>query len=159
MTVTVRPIRREDAESVVGMAHEFGAYLKSLGDSWAPNFTREKYLEDGFGANPAFGGFLCEETERKPDGNIPLGYLLHAPNYDVDLACRTLFVIDLWVRPWTRRLGVGRKLMEAAVAEARRNGAGYLFWSVYRPNAIARRFYDGIGAKPVDDLDYMTLGV
>ena len=153
MTVTVRPIRREDAESIVGMAHEFGAYLKSLGDPWEPKFTQELYLRDGFGPHPAFGGFICEEAEK------PLGYLLHSPNYDVDLACRTLFVIDLWVRPWTRRLGVGRKLMDAAKEQAQRSGAGYLFWSVYKPNVLARRFYDGIGGKAVDDLDYMALNV
>jgi ribosomal protein S18 acetylase RimI-like enzyme len=153
MTVTVRPIRREDAESIIGMAHEFGAYLKSLGDPWEPKFTHEIYLRDGFGPNPAFGGFICEEAGK------PLGYLLHSPNYDVDLACRSLFVIDLWVRPWTRRLGVARKLMDAAKEQAQQIGAGYLFWSVYKPNVIARRFYDGIGAKPIDDLDFMTLSL
>jgi ribosomal protein S18 acetylase RimI-like enzyme len=153
MTVTVRPIRREDAESIIGMAHEFGAYLNSLGDHWEPKFTPEKYVEDGFGPNRAFGGFICEEAEK------PLGYLLHAPNYDVDLARRTLFIIDLWVRPWTRRLGVGKKLMGATAEHARQNGAAYLFWSVYKPNVIGRRFYDGIGAKSVDDLDFMTLDV
>jgi ribosomal protein S18 acetylase RimI-like enzyme len=153
MTIIIRPIRREDSESIIGMAHEFGAYLKSLGDSWEPKFTPEKYLQDGFGANPAFGGFICEEAEK------PLGYLLHAPNYDVDLACRTLFIIDLWVRPWTRRMGVGKKLMQATADHARQSGAGYLFWSVYKPNVIGRRFYDGIGAKSVDDLDFMTLAV
>jgi ribosomal protein S18 acetylase RimI-like enzyme len=153
MTVTVRPIRREDADSIIGMAHEFGAYLNSLGDHWEPKFTAEKYLEDGFGPNPAFGGFICEEAEK------PLGYLLHAPNYDVDLARRTLFIIDLWVRPWTRRLGVGKKLMGATAEQARQNGAAYLFWSVYKPNVIGQRFYDGIGAKSVDDLDFMTLDV
>ncbi|HVO03079.1 MAG TPA: GNAT family N-acetyltransferase [Candidatus Cybelea sp.] len=151
MTVTVRPIRREDAESIIGMAHEFGAYLQSLGDHWEPKFTPEKYLADGFGPNPAFGGFIGEEAGQ------PLGYLLHSSNYDVDLACRSLMVIDLWVRPWTRRLGLGRKLMEAAADHARQTGAGYLFWSVFKPNTIARRFYDGIGATAVTDLDFMTL--
>jgi len=153
MTVTIRTIRREDAEAVVGMSHEFGAHLKTLGDPWKPTFDQAKYLEDGFGADPAFSGFIAEEAGQ------PLGYLLHAPNYDVDLGCRTLFVIDLWVRPWTRRLGVGRKLMEAAADHARKKGAGYLFWSVFKPNVMGRRFYDGIGAKPVDDLDFMTLNV
>jgi ribosomal protein S18 acetylase RimI-like enzyme len=153
MTVAVRAIRREDAESVVGMAHEFGAYLKSLGDHWEPKFTEAKYLEDGFGANPAFGGFICEEAGK------PLGYLLHAPNYDVDLACRSLMVIDLWVRPWTRRLGVGRKLMTAAADHAREARCGYLLWSVYKPNVLARRFYDGIGGRATDDLDWMTLKI
>ena len=87
------------------MTKEFGAYLISLGDTWAENFSEARFIEDGFGADPAFGGFIAEEAGQ------PLGYLLHTPTYDSDLACRVLFVIDLWVRPWTRRLGVGRKLM------------------------------------------------
>jgi ribosomal protein S18 acetylase RimI-like enzyme len=153
VTVTIRAITRDDAEAVVGMAHEFGAYLRSLGDSWEPNFTEARYLADGFGPDPAFGGVIAEE------GGQPLGYLLHAPNYDVDLACRVLFIIDLWVRPWTRRLGVGRKLMDAAAEAARREDAGYLLWSVFKPNLTARRFYDGIGGTAIDDLDWMTLKV
>jgi ribosomal protein S18 acetylase RimI-like enzyme len=70
-----------------------------------------------------------------------------------------VFIIDLWVRPWTRRLGVGRKLMDAAAEAARKQKAGYLLWAVYKPNTIARAFYDGIGGKVIDDLDWMTLKV
>ncbi len=44
-------------------------------------------------------------------------------------------------------------------AEAQRDGAGYLFWSVYKPNTLARGFYDNIRGKSVDDLDFMTLSV
>jgi ribosomal protein S18 acetylase RimI-like enzyme len=153
MTVTVRSIRREDAEAVTGMTKEFGAYLVSLGDHWDEKFTAARYLEDGFGADPAFGGFLAEEAAK------PLGYLLHTPTYDSDLACRVLFVIDLWVRPWTRRLGVGRKLMAAAADLAKQRNCGYLLWSVYKPNTLARKFYDGIGGKETADLDWMTLKV
>src|SRR5262245_15997404 len=87
MTVTIRPIRREDAEAVVGMQKEFGAYLISLGDHWDPKFTEQRYLEDGFGANPAFHGFIAEEAE-KPQGDVPLGYLLYTPTYDSDTAQR-----------------------------------------------------------------------
>src|SRR6202000_350388 len=103
------------------------------------NFTTAIYLEDGFGADPAFGGFIAEDDGR-PQGNVALGYMLFAPNYSGDLSCRTVFIIDLWVRPWTRRLGVGRKLMAAAADHARKSGAGYLFWSVFKPNAMGRRF-------------------
>jgi len=153
MTVTIRPIRREDAESVIGMQKEFGAYLISLGDHWDPKFTLERYLEDGFGANPAFQGFIAEEAEK------PLGYLLYTPTYDSDTARRGIFVIDLWVRPWTRRLGVGRKLMEATADLARKQGGDFLLWSVYKPNTLARQFYDKLGGQETADLDWMSLKV
>ena len=153
MTVTVRPIRREDAESIVGMQTEFGAYLISLGDHWDPKFTEARYLEDGFGPDPAFNGFIAEEADK------PLGYLLYTPTYDSDTAQRGIFVIDLWVRPWTRRLGVGRKLMGAAGDLAKQRGGDFLLWSVYRPNTLARQFYDKLGGKETADLDWMTLKV
>ena len=153
MTVTVRPTRREDAEAITGMTKEFGAYLISLGDQWAEKFSAARFIEDGFGADPAFGGFIAEEEEK------PLGYLLHTPTYDSDVACRVLFVIDLWVRPWTRRLGVVRKLMDAAAELAKQRNCGYLLWSVYKPNTLARQFYDKLGGKETAELDWMTLKV
>jgi ribosomal protein S18 acetylase RimI-like enzyme len=153
MTVTIRPIRREDAESVTGMSREFGAYLISLGDHWKPKFTEARYLEDGFGNVPAFGGFIAEEAEK------PLGYLLFTPTYDTDTAQRGIFVIDLWVRPWTRRLGVGRKLMEAAADLAKQQGGNFLLWSVFRPNTLARKFYEKLGGKETADLDWMALNL
>jgi GNAT superfamily N-acetyltransferase len=151
--VTVRPIRREDAEAVVGMTREFGAYLISLGDHWEPKFTEERFVVDGFGPDPAFSGFIAE------DAGTPLGYLLHTPTYDTDTAERGIFVIDLWVRPFTRRLGIGRKLIEATTALARARDARYLLWAVFKPNKLARRFYDGIGGREVTDLDWMVLKV
>ncbi len=153
MTVTVRPIRRGDAEAITGMTKEFGAYLISLGDHWEHKLTEERYLEDGFGSDPAFRGVIAEEAEK------PLGYLLYTPTYDSDTARRGIFVIDLWVRPWTRRLGVGRKLMEVAADLARQQGGDFLLWSVYRPNTLARQFYDKLGGKETADLDWMTLKV
>jgi ribosomal protein S18 acetylase RimI-like enzyme len=153
MTVTVRPIRREDAESITGMTKEFGAYLISLGDHWEPKFTEERFVADGFGPDPAFHGFIAEEAEK------PLGYLLYTPTYDSDTAQRGIFVIDLWVRPWTRRLGVGRKLMDAAADLAKQRNGGYLLWSVYKPNTLARKFYDKLGGKETADLDWMVLNL
>ncbi|WP_374655314.1 N-acetyltransferase family protein [Dongia sp.] len=148
---TVRGLTAADVAAVQEMVLEFGAYLNALGDSWRHNFTAEKYLADGFGPNPAFRGFIAEK-----DG-AALGYLLMAPNYDVDLGMRIEIVIDLWVGAKARRSGAGRALMDAAADAARRSGARQLLWSVYRPNRLARDFYLAIGGKEVADLDWMYL--
>ncbi len=151
MTVTIRPIRREDAESVTGMTQGVrrlsGLARRSLGREVHGSALSRRRLR----REPAFGGFIAEEAEQ------PLGYLLHTPTYDSDLACRVLFVIDLWVRPWTRRLGVGRKLMDAAAELGKQRKCGYLLWSVYKPNTLARQFYDKLGGQETADLDWMTL--
>jgi ribosomal protein S18 acetylase RimI-like enzyme len=56
-------------------------------------------------------------------------------------------------------LGVGRKLMGAAGDLAKQRGGDFLLWSVYRPNTLARQFYDKLGGKGTADLDWMTLKV
>jgi ribosomal protein S18 acetylase RimI-like enzyme len=52
---------------------------------------------------------------------------------------------------------VGRKLMDAAADLARQRNCGYLLWSVYKPNTLARQFYDKLGGKETAELDWMTL--
>jgi GNAT superfamily N-acetyltransferase len=149
--VSVRPLRAEDVTAVQEMVLEFGAFIRSLGDNWQHKFTAERYLTDGFGSHPAFRGFIAEK-----DG-VALGYLLMAPNYDVDQGIRIEIVIDLMVRDKARRSGAGRALMAAAAEAARADGAGQLLWAVYRPNTLAADFYRAIGGRMVEDLDWMYL--
>jgi len=151
--ISVRPLTAADVDVVQEMVLEFGAYLTGLGDAWRHNFTGERYLADGFGSNPAFHGFIAEQDD------TVLGYMLMAPNYDVDQGKRIEIVIDLWVRANARRAGAGRALMDAAARAARQSGARQLLWAVFRPNKLARDFYLRIGGQPVEDLDWMYLNL
>ena len=148
---SVRTLTARDVDAVQAMVRAFGAYLTGLGDSWAHNFTAARYLEDGFGPNPAFHGIIAE------DAGGPLGYLLLSPSYDVDRAMRIEIVVDLWVNERARGKGVGKALMKAAADEARSRGARQLLWAVFKPNRLAADFYRSIGGKMVDDLDWMYL--
>lgn len=149
--LSIRTLTKADADAVTAMSRHFNLYLKALGDSDPYRFSREHYLADGFGPDPAFGGFIAESAA------MPVGYLLHCPNYDVDLAIRQLMVIDLWVEPTARGGGVGRKLMQAATDHAVERGAQRLLWAVFRPNQLAIDFYRRLGAEDVEALDWMTL--
>jgi len=151
--VATRAATIEDAEAIGAMARDFAAYLRSLGDPTPFAFDAESYRRDGFGTDPAFAGIVAELDGR------PAGYLLYHPAYDVDRAMRLLHVVDLWVRPESRRNGVGRALMEAAAARARSLGACELIWSVYLANALAARFYERLGARTIDDLQFMSMRV
>lgn len=54
-------------------------------------------------------------------------------------------VLTLAVAPAARRRGLGRALVEAALAEARRRGAEAAFLEVAEGNAAARALYAGCG--------------
>ncbi len=151
MTLVLRPITRDDADIVTAMAQEATQYLVDLGDSVTFSLTRERFLADGFGAAPAFGGFVAFADE------TPVGYLLHCPGYDADKAQRLLWVIDLFVRAEARGLGAGQALMRRAQAHCRAIGGRELLWAVYRPNRLARDFYDRFGGHIIADLDWMAI--
>jgi GNAT superfamily N-acetyltransferase len=150
-TPCIRSITRDDADIVTSLAREATQYLIDLGDSVTFNLTRARYLEDGFGASPAFAGFIAFTDER------PAGYLLYCLGYDADAAHRVLWVIDLFVREDSRGNGVGKALMQRAQEQCRIMGGKKLLWSVYKPNKSARDFYDRLGGRVIDDLDWMAM--
>jgi len=153
MHFSIRSAAPTDAAGIIALSGEFARYLRSLGDTASFRFDVERYLRDGFGPAPAFAGLVAESEERL------LGYLLYHPGYDVDEAIRTLHVIDLYVREDARRRGIARALLDEAAALCRSLGGSQLFWAVYKPNRVAYAFYEALGAKRVDDLDFMRLDV
>lgn len=113
------------------------------------NFNAEKFLDAGFGPDPAFFGFIAES------GGAPVSYLLYHFGYDVDLATRVIHIVDLWVDPAARRAGVGRRLMGAVAERARAKGASQMIWSVFAPNQLAVKFYERLGAVFYEELRFM----
>ena len=153
MTVSVRTAQVGDAEAIGAMMREFAAFLRSLGDEGPLNGGAAMVRRYGFGSNAAFAGLVAEiEGE-------PVGYLLYHFGFDADRACRTVHVIDLYVRESARRHGAARALMARAREICRAAGGGGLFWAVYRPNKLAAGFYERLGAEPVRDLDFMWWAV
>ena len=133
------------------MAREFNIYLQALGDKTSFQLDEGRIRRDGFGRDPAFEALIAERDE------IPLGYLLHHQGYDSDRAERYVMVCDLFVREQARREGAGRLLMSAAMQHCREIGGYGLMWWVFKPNTIAVAFYRQLGAKLIDDLDFMYL--
>ena len=149
----MRNAAEQDAERVASLCDEFQEYLRRLGDTTDFQFTAQTYRRDGFGADPAFSGIVAEL-----DAEV-VGYLLYTFGYDADLAVKNLDIVDLYVSRECRRRGVGRALMGSAQSICRAAGAKEIWWSVYKANRPAYEFYASVGAKLIDDLDYMYLVV
>ena len=58
-------------------------------------------------------------------------------------------ILTIGVRPEARGAGVGRRLLEAALAAALAEGAGAVFLEVAEDNPAARRLYAGLGFEEV----------
>ena len=116
MTFTVRPGLASDAEAVAALADEFVAYMRGLGDTAEAKFSAKTYLRDGFGADPAFYCLVAEESA------TVVGYVIYHYGYDVDMAARTLTIVDFFVTEACRGQGAGKALMTAAKQVCREQG-------------------------------------
>lgn len=149
-SINIRKATVADSQAIGELAKEFQEYLQALGDLTQFEFTAETYLRDGFGPNPAFSGLVAEIDDEFS------GYLLYHFGYDTDRAIRLMYVIDLYVREVKRRRGVGKALMDEAATICREVGGRGLIWSVFVPNKPAFQFYESLGAKHIQELEFMS---
>ena len=150
---SIREATRTDVPAMAVLVEEFGQYMRDLGDASELRLDAAALMHDGFGLDPAFGGLVADVS-----GKV-VGFLLHHAGYDTDAACRLLFVVDIFVTTALRGRGIGLALMNGARNLAAGTGAMQIVWTIDRRNALAQRFYEGIGARDVEELHLMCLDV
>ena len=144
MTTTIRPARIEDADQVAAL---FNA-INSLDGAPPPvTMTGADVVRDLLGPRP--WSFLLIAVE----ADTVTGFVTASPAYDSARAAGAYIVVDLYVRPDFRRRGIARALMAALAAEARRNGAGCLWWGVDDGDDEATAFYISLGAEVEDHFE------
>ena len=115
----------------------------------ATGSTEASLLAHGFGANPRFHGLIAE-------GECPLGMILYFPEYSTWRGEMGLFVQDVYVTPAGRGLGLGRKLLAAAITHADWQPQ-FLTLMVAHVNRDARDFYAALGLTLRDEADQLIL--
>jgi predicted N-acetyltransferase YhbS len=96
--------------------------------------TVESMKQDGFGENPLFGFFVAEIH-----GRI-VGLSLYYYRYSTWKG-KLLYLEDLIVLEEYRRSGIGRKLMDATIREAKIQQCNGIQWQVLDWNIPAIEFY------------------
>jgi GNAT superfamily N-acetyltransferase len=87
------------------------------------------------------------------DGEL-LGYACLYWSFTSTVPAETVLMNDLYVVPETRSQGVGRALIEASAAIARKRGAERLEWMTAPDNETAQRLYDSTGAERSEWVEY-----
>ncbi|RSK49459.1 GNAT family N-acetyltransferase [Hymenobacter rigui] len=136
--MTIRRGREADLPQVLALIQELAEYEKAPQEV---TNTLADMQRDGFGPNPIFGFFVAEQ----PNGTI-VGISLFYTAYSTWKG-RMLYLEDLVVTESLRGTGLGKKLFDAVVAEARRTGAQRLKWQVLEWNEPAIGFYKRVGAN------------
>ncbi|MFB0509035.1 MAG: N-acetyltransferase family protein [bacterium] len=78
------------------------------------------------------------------------GFLLYFYNYSTFLGRPGIYIEDLYVNPKYRNKGVGKALMKYCIKLAKEFGYKRVEWAALNWNP-ARKFYEKLGAKPLND--------
>lgn len=136
--MTIRRGRETDLPQVLALIRELAEYERAPHEV---TNTLADMQRDGFGSEPIFHFFVAEDA-----AGTTIGLALYYTAYSTWKG-RMLYLEDLVVTEAARGTGLGKKLFDAVVAEARRTGAHRLKWQVLEWNEPAIGFYRKIGAN------------
>ena len=140
--VRVRPLTQPDIPVFIGLIEALADY-EHLDPPDAE--ARARLAADALASPPRFQVLLAEREQEV------VGYALYFETYSTFLARPTLYLEDIFVLPEHRHRGAGTALMRAITREAIDRGCGRIEWQVLTWNQPSVRFYQQLGAKPLDD--------
>jgi GNAT superfamily N-acetyltransferase len=138
----IRPAAPDDAAAILALLRELAAYEKML-DRFATNEAAIR--RDFFGSKPA------AECDLGFAGGEPVGIATGYWTYGSFTTTRGFFIEDLFVRPAFRGRGFGKAMLAHVARKALAAGAGRLDWWALDWNKPAHAFYEGLGARRIDD--------
>jgi len=134
MTVRFDPVRGSDADALARLARNFHAE-----DGHQLTDAGEAALRQVAQGEPLARAWLVREHD------AVLGYLIITLGYSIEYGGRDGFIDDLYLVPAARGRGLGRMLLDFALAQARGLGIGTLHLEVERGNDAAVQLYRTAG--------------
>ena len=135
--MNIRKGIRSDISAVFRLVNELALFEKL---PEAVIVSMAEMEKDGFGENPIFSFYVAEV-----DSEI-VGIAVYYVKYSTWKG-RGLYLEDLIVTEKMRGKGIGRKLFDAYLSEAKKIGAKQAHWQVLDWNTPAVEFYKKLGAS------------
>lgn len=147
----IRPAVAADVTAIVALIRALAEYEKA--PPGALSLTEEGLHDALFGSHPAVDALVATA------GETLIGYALYFHNFSSWRGRRGLFLEDLFVLPEWRRHGLGLALFAELTRIARERGCARMEWIVLDWNTPALRFYQSLGAEPLDEWTVYRLDV
>ncbi|QOR75150.1 MAG: GNAT family N-acetyltransferase [Thermoflavifilum sp.] len=138
MLVTIREAVRADCPQMFALVQELAAFERA---SHEVCISLEAFTESGFGENPVWWAFVAEDQGKKIVG-MALYYIRFST-----WKGKRLYLEDIIVTQSMRGQGIGKRLFERCIQEARLKGFSGMTWQVLDWNEPAIRFYEKYGAR------------
>ncbi|KAJ8119640.1 hypothetical protein ONZ43_g3459 [Nemania bipapillata] len=158
---TVRHARREDIPSILQMIRELADYEHELDAVEATEASLDAtiaFAPDNVESTPAAPN-TEPITRTRPSRCLLLfnerdeaaGMALYFYNYSTWRAKAGIYLEDLFVRSSERKKNYGKRLLVELAKEVVTMGGGRLDWSVLKWNEPSIRFYESLGANPMNE--------
>jgi len=138
--VAVRDARPEDLSEICALIRELAEYEELAHEVVFDEVSVGCWL---FGPD-AVASVLLATPDESPD--VVAGMALFFPTFSTFLGRPGIWLEDLFVRPPWRGRGLGLALLQALRART----DGRVEWAVLDWNEPSIRFYESLGARPVD---------
>ncbi len=138
----IRPGRVDDVRVILQLIRDLATYERAPDEVSA---TEEQLIEVLFGERPTAEVLLALE------GETPVGFAVYFYNFSTWLGRAGLYLEDLFVKPEKRGKGYGRALLVELAKIARDRSCGRMEWAVLNWNEPAIKFYQTLGAKPMNE--------
>ena len=137
MSIVIRECIKEDVPVMFELIKELALYENA--PEQVTNTVEQMYI-DGFGENPIFGSIVAEF-----EGKV-VGLSLYYYRYSTWKGKR-LYLEDLIVSEKMRGKGLGEKLLEATIEQAKKTSCTGVMWQVLDWNEPAINFYKKFGVR------------
>ena len=140
-SLSIRPIRRDDFDKWLPLWDGYNAFYGRSGPTALKREITDMTWSRFFDAYEPVHAFVAD------DGGQLLGlvhYLYHRSTTAIEPLC---YLQDLFTAEAARGKGVGRALIEAVYAEAKRAGSPRVYWQTHETNITAQQLYNNVAER------------
>jgi GNAT superfamily N-acetyltransferase len=141
--IAIRRATRHDVPVILELIRGLAEYERASAEEVPAD--EAALVESLFGTRPAAEVLLAFEEERA------LGFAVFFHNYSTWRARHGLYLEDLFVRPESRKRGIGKALLVELARIAVQRRCARMEWSVLDWNRPAIDFYLALGAAPMSE--------
>ena len=149
----IRKATREDIPAMLNLIKELAEFEKAPEEVTVDPLHFE---ESGFGPNPVWWAFVAETPSSPSTPSTLSAFALYYIRYSTWKG-QVMYLEDLLVTESSRRMGIGKLLIQRLIEEAKEKGFKRIVWQVLDWNQPAIDFYKTFGAKFDDEWMNVTL--
>lgn len=142
MSLRIQPAGENDVPLILEFIRDLAVYENLLEYFQA---TEEGIRSAVFGPNAVAHVLIAH------DGDKPVGFALYYYTFSTFPGQKGIYLEDLFVKPEARSRGIGRALLAELARRAKEENCCRIEWAVLHWNENAIRFYQGLGAVPMNE--------